>query len=876
MYTGLRGKKAQLEHFPGVALKDIDDFERVFKINITVFQLQKKEDAFLPALIRKSFNLFDETLYLNLFKNHFNHVYNLDKFSQSFICGKCSNVFKTDRFCNHYDRCKGGVTKHRLLGGVFQPKRTLRFELELHNINIPEANAGFQDFFCVFDFEAYLRKITPEEKNENDRLIERAIAEETEALTGIEPENITIMDIPDGLCFKDIHEPLSVSVCSNIPGYKDPETFINDGDSRTLIRNFLNYVYHLQSVAEVENRKRWSKTLESIEQRITEMEKIERVSQNHPVSKLKARVEKMIRILPVVSFNGGRYDLLMTSEHLLTELAERNELRKEKQYIIKKGTSLFSLGNDSILFCDITSYLSAGTSYDKYLKAFEVAEEKLFFPYNWVNDLDKLDYEGLPPRDAWFNKLTNSEFPEDKYLYCQKLFEEKKFKTFRSWLKLYNEYDVIGFVKAVEKQKQFYRDLKLDLLHDAVSLPGLCEIYLYQTIPKDTFFSLFGQKEERLFEEIRSSIVGGPSIIFCRKLIGGQSILNAHKTDLIKEPEFKDKPFCHEINGWDANSLYLAMMNEPQCTGFHFTRHVKDNFKLNTPTHIGQSMIAYEWLKYIEHEKGIQLIHRFGSGFEYSVGSKFIKVDGFDTKTRTVYQLNGCFWHSCSRNCGFNNEKDPKKREERRQRTERVTDYIKSLGHPMEIIWECEWENLKKTDPGVKAFLDKEIKYRGVAWDPREMDESRIRTLITSGDMFGFIKCTVKVPSHLQPQYSDFCPIFKNVEICRDDIGAYMKDFATKNGYLKGPRRALISSLKGENMWFATSLIKWYLDRGFVVSNIQEILQYEPSSPFKEFVLNVTTARRSADRDPNKAIIAETMKLLGVSTISYFLLNRNE
>ncbi len=44
-----------------------------------------------------------------------------------------------------------------------------------------------------------------------------------------------------------------------------------------------------------------------------------------------------------------------------------------------------------------------------------------------------------------------------------------------------------------------------------------------------------------------------------------------------------------------------------------------------------------------------------------------------------------------------------------------------------------------------------------------------------------------------------------------------------------------------------------------------EVIQYKPNPCFEEFGNRVSQARRDGDSDPNKAIIADTMKLLGNS-----------
>ena len=60
-------------------------------------------------------------------------------------------------------------------------------------------------------------------------------------------------------------------------------------------------------------------------------------------------------------------------------------------------------------------------------------------------------------------------------------------------------------------------------------------------------------------------------------------------------------------------------------------------------------------------------------------------------------------------------------------------------------------------------------------------------------------------------------------------------------------------------------VLRWYLAHGLVVDRVYQIIEYEPNPCFQRFGESVSTARRAGDEDPDKAIIADTMKLLGNS-----------
>ena len=113
------------------------------------------------------------------------------------------------------------------------------------------------------------------------------------------------------------------------------------------------------------------------------------------------------------------------------------------------------------------------------------------------------------------------------------------------------------------------------------------------------------------------------------------------------------------------------------------------------------------------------------------------------------------------------------------------------------------------------------------------------------------------------------CPIFKNTNISRDDIGDFMKAYAEEHNIMAQPRRSLIESMKGEKILLATPLLKWYLEHGLEVTKVHQVVEFTPVPCFKPFGDAVSDARRAGDADSRKAIIADTMKL--VSFCFFFL-----
>ena len=90
-----------------------------------------------------------------------------------------------------------------------------------------------------------------------------------------------------------------------------------------------------------------------------------------------------------------------------------------------------------------------------------------------------------------------------------------------------------------------------------------------------------------------------------------------------------------------------------------------------------------------------------------------------------------------------------------------------------------------------------------------------------------------------------------------------MKSYAEENGLLSQPRRTLIGSYHASKILLITPLLKWYLDHGLEVTDVQLIAQFKPNPCFKNFGEKVTDARRQGDKDVNQMMLSETWKLLG-------------
>ena len=329
------------------------------------------------------------------------------------------------------------------------------------------------------------------------------------------------------------HNLLSVSVASNVPGYEDPVCFVTKGDSSQVVADF---VTHLEAISEESYtllRDHYDWVFDELNQEQEEEEEVPRCT-------LAAKLDRWLCQLPVLSFNGGRYDLNVLKKDLMQLL--------DVEFVIKKGQNFMCITTESLRFLDISNYLAAGCSYDKYVKAYNCTQQKGFFPYEWMDDLEKLDYPRLPLREAFYSKLKKEGITHQDYAHLQRVWEEQGMTRVHDLLVWYNNLDVVPMLEAIGKQSEFYMDKGIDMFKDGVSLPGLCQKYLFTFPDKDTVFALVDRRNEDLYHMLRDSIVGGPSIVFHRYHHAGKTVL--------RPAEEGTRP-CQRILGLDANALYL-------------------------------------------------------------------------------------------------------------------------------------------------------------------------------------------------------------------------------------------------------------------------------------------------------------------------------
>ncbi len=573
------------EEFEGFNLQMLPDFEKVFQLNVEIFQLSE-EDVALP--IYKSTRRYPTTMHLNLWENHLSLILKLNAFAKKFQCRSCSRLFHLSiAMKRHEGKCK---SKKRISypGGYYSHPTTIFEELAQHGIVVPEEDR-YNEHFCVYDFESYLETVEDERTPKVDWLQK--------------------------------HNPISVSVCSTLPDFTEPKCFI-DENPKQLLALMIDYMLEIQGSYQALSSEKWGGALEQLEELVQkwtpqeeedngskkrkrkrqciesddesddtlvvrDAEDFTETIQKAMLNKLRSllnRFQKYMSQMCAIGYNSSKYDIPLNKAGLAQQLGMEED---SDAYTIKCGNAYKCIATGDLKFIDIMSFLPPGTSYKKFLQCYSIDESKSWFPYDWFKSSDLLDYPRLPDFEEFYSPLKGRnvlEEPEEQAIYdkqlqkwivkfseamvkqkdIEKVLDEKPkapdtareryqklqdiwtsrgFTKFSQFLAYYNNLDTQPMCYAITKMLKSYREEGIDLLQSAVSIPGIARQMLFKSAAEcGATFTLFDKANSDLHRTFLNNLVGGPSIIFNRY----------HKVDHTFIRGNKDKP-CKALIGEDAN-----------------------------------------------------------------------------------------------------------------------------------------------------------------------------------------------------------------------------------------------------------------------------------------------------------------------------------
>ena len=326
-----------------------------------------------------------------------------------------------------------------------------------------------------------------------------------------------------------------------------------------------------------------------------------------------------------------------------------------------------------------------------------LSNKKGFFPYDYFTHAKQLDETTLPPYETFYSTIKGCNVLEEEYSAFQKLLDQGKSKqealhalrlpakpktgpenyqwlqqlwsenqwsTFADFLKWYNNLDVTPMIQAIENTNEFYKNIHIDFIHQAVSIPGVAMRVCFNSITDPAAeFHLFN-----LFKE---------NIVVC----------------------------------YDVNALYLWAIGQDFPAGYPLIRRQEKFFVREFPQFSGG---CRDWIDWLIHERCIKIQSTFHGG-EKKIGPYII--DGFCSELSTVFEFYGIVIQTSSlmKTLSTPTVKDKHNnpmtvKDIRTPDQQRVRD-LQGKGYAVEIIWEKDWQSLVTQQPEIKAYLSQHRTY---------------------------------------------------------------------------------------------------------------------------------------------------------------------
>ncbi|KAE9282348.1 hypothetical protein PR003_g27433, partial [Phytophthora rubi] len=480
------------------------------------------------------------------------------------------------------------------------------------------------------------------------------------------------------------------------------------------------------------------------------------------------KIKQQLDQVPVFGFNSGRYDINLIKSDLFAVIGTNNI----KSVI--KNPSYMCIATWNMKILDISNYVPAGTSYDKYLTTYLggcKCEDKIscvcglgkgIFPYEYITSFNVLNETQVPPKSAFDSKLRGTSISNDEYDRVKFVWEHYEMKSIKDLLIWYNNLDVVPFIKAIQGQRELFKRFDLDMFVDGVSLPGLSEKEMYQTCFKNLQYP--SKKPAKAFKFPAKRTVGyknqddkakrefGMTLDHLNTLLKHQKYLCALcYSQLTCETASADR-INNKLGHLDGNILI-------SCISCNTAR--KD-----------MSLMGFRYEKLLEFNSD-KLVYSIDKEESEIYGKMKANIAGGPSIIFNRYAKRNETNIRCGKLC------------------KKIIGYDANALYLWALGNEMPCDRLTTIEP-----------YPGIIDD------------IKADKIFGFLECDIRTPDHLKDYFSEMTPIFKNVLIdCTDEsvIGKHMFDYnQSREANRSKPARKLIGSYFGEKILIYAPLLKWY------------------------------------------------------------------
>ena len=259
------------------------------------------------------------------------------------------------------------------------------------------------------------------------------------------------------------------------------------------------------------------------------------------LEKLYKRFEAHCKELIVFGFNSAGYNIKLIKKFLFKELCEHGE---QPTFTVKKSRKYPCIKTEHLKFLDVLQFLAPGYNLKSFFKAFGVTKQKGFFPYDYFTSAEQLDETTLPPYETFYSTIKGCNVLEEDYATFQKLIDqgkseqealqalrlltkpktgpenyqwlqqfwvENQWSTFADYPKWYNDLDVTPMIQAIKNMYEFYKNIRIDFIHQAISIPGVAMRVCFNSITDpEAEFHLFNPKNKDMYHLFKETLLVDP------------------------------------------------------------------------------------------------------------------------------------------------------------------------------------------------------------------------------------------------------------------------------------------------------------------------------------------------------------------------------
>lgn len=195
---------------------------------------------------------------------------------------------------------------------------------------------------------------------------------------------------------------------------------------------------------------------------------------------------------------------------------------------------------------------------------------------------------------------------------------------------------------------------------------------------------------------------------------------------------------------------------------------------------------------------------------------------------------------------------------------------IESAGYNLNVMYSCKWKEIKQSSSVAQHVLYNQA--IGPPINDNGMTERELLDKIQEGKIDGFLLASAVVPTELRDYFADLPPLFKRVEISREDLSAKMRDYCESHDLLKHPTPQLVTGYHMTDLLYYSHYVRFLLEHGVHFFNVKRFYQYRTAPILRGFLTNIAKRRMEAQAAGNE-IKSNNLKLICNSVSSPLILS---